>query len=122
MLKIPIFLSKPNRSKSFSQGATVVLLRDYTQALHIFTGKFSQNEICVVAECGLSEYLKDERTKRFQQIEGGPEWCQIELCDGTEDPPQSCCVKAEDLREFTDAEYDQRARNVIFEQTGRYLP
>ncbi len=107
MLTFPLFQSDPNRSKSFPEGSTVVLLRDYIQASHNLTLKFSQNDCCFVTECGLSEYVYDEKRKRFQKIDGGPEWCGVDLSDGEYDPPLSCCVKAEDLRELTKEEYDQ---------------
>lgn len=98
MLKFPIFQSDPNRSKSFPEGNAVVLLRDYSQASHNFTRKYIQNELCFVTECGISEYVYDERRQRDQKVDGGPEWCSVELADGLEDLPLCCFVKAEDLK------------------------
>jgi len=112
MCNSPIFRPDPERRPSFLEGSVVILTKDYTRASHNFTGNFEKDEVCKVDKCGLSLYNYTDDGKYRKSI-GGVEWCSVEIC-GMDEEPDECCVKAEDLRELTDVEFESGLSRIIF--------
>ncbi len=116
-LNLPLYQPDLKRNPSFPEGLLVILTRDYRGASYHFTTRFDEDEVCRVAKCSLSWYAYDKRYPKHRFPFGGVEWRSVEIC-GMDDEPDECCVKAEQLIELTDEEFENLLRLAGSELTG----